>query len=141
MSTRRAFLWMGMAFAGGTAVGGACGYTIGAAATAAGGPGEAELAPSGNAELDELRRLAIKAPIEELMERRLAFLLTRQLSYRDDEVLWRGVVRICDSVLANESMADRRATAKAILSTINQGPVPKHLDLADRVLALQRITK
>src|SRR5262245_48568230 len=87
--TRRAFLFIGISFAAGSTIGTACGYTLGRASVS-GDPGAGgELPPSsGDADLDELRRLAIAAPIEELVERRNLFIMMRNRTYPDDRYLW-----------------------------------------------------
>lgn len=115
MPTRRAFLVAGATFSFGVAIGGACGYSVGAARAAAAAPaGEPELESSGDADLDELRRLAVKAPIEELIERRLTFLKCVSREYRRDPVLWTGVERLADAVESDASFPDRRLSARVI---------------------------
>ncbi|MCB9886116.1 MAG: hypothetical protein H6838_11530 [Planctomycetes bacterium] len=122
--TRRAFLMAGGAFAFGSMIGGACGYSLGVAqgapveATAEKGGGE-ELGSSGDAQLDELRRLAVKAPIEELIQKKLEFLGTMSDSYRDDLVLWQGVERLCTAAL-EQSIPDRRLTSRLLIQAIER---------------------
>lgn len=115
MPTRRAFLFMGFAFAGGSVVGGACGYSIGAAIAKSG-----DLSPTGNAELDELRRLAVKAPLAELVENRLYFMMVFDRKYSSDEVLWRGVERLANAIAADPAFPDRRRMAKVMTLTIER---------------------
>lgn len=116
MPTRRAFVLAGATFALGAAAGGACGYSLGAAANAQ--PEEEELAPSGDAELDELRRLAIKAPISELVQHRLMYLNSLSRYYRKDEVLWRGFERLCDVVMQDAAFPERRLSARLLAQMI-----------------------
>lgn len=113
LPTRRAFVLGGAMFATGLSLGGACGYAIGSQRE--GGAVEEELAPSGDADLDELRRLAVKAPIEELVKHDLMFLTMTTRTYRRDRVLWRGMARLADQVLADASYVNRRAVAGALM--------------------------
>jgi hypothetical protein len=121
MPTRRAFLLAGATFTLGAAAGGACGYSLGAAGgqPESARPGEEELPPSGDRELDELRRLAVRAPLAELIEKRLDFLYSVGKDYRRDEVLWKGVERLSDAVLKDTSFPGRRLTARVIAQTID----------------------
>ncbi len=118
--TRRAFLVAGATFVFGAAVGGACGYSAGVASVAAksADPAAAELEPSGDLELDELRRLAVKAPIEELIEKRLWFLRSVGAIYRRDDVLWEGLVRLSEAVRSNPKFPDRLITARLIAQDV-----------------------
>ena len=122
-TSRRAFLLAGGAFVFGSALGGACGYSLGASA-GGGGAGdvvEAELKPSGDVELDELRRLAVKAPIEELVDRKLKFLDGVTKGYPLDAICWRGVERLADEYIGNPRIADRRAIGRWLAQVIEQG--------------------
>jgi hypothetical protein len=136
MPTRRAFLLAGATFTLGAVTGGACGYSIGAAAAVP--PAAEEIPPSGDVELDELRRLAVKAPIEELVERRLTFTNSVFKDYPTDELLWRGVGRLCDAVLAGHAMADRRLFARFLAQMIQQGDQRVTKPLLGRVDQLRR---
>ena len=141
--TRRAFLMAGCAFAAGSIVGGACGYTIGAmgrgsdVGSASAGPAEIELKPTGDADLDELQRLAVKAPIDELWEKANLFLGTRSFSYRDDAILYRGVERLALEVLGNSSRKTDPVVVSAIISAIEKGLPPAELNLSVLVPKLQ----
>jgi hypothetical protein len=113
--TRRAFLVFAGGFAGGALLGGACGYSLGAmgsaggAAAASGGAEAAkgeELPSSGDARLDALRRLAVKAPIEELVANWNPFCASFVFDYFKDPVLWRGADRLVAWALANPSATD-----------------------------------
>lgn len=119
MPTRRAFLVAGSTFALGAAFGGACGYSLGVASASSDAPAaEPDLEPSGDADLDELRRLAVKAPIEELVEKRLVFLSCVAKEYRSDITLWMGVRRLASAVQAQPTFPDRNITARLIAQTI-----------------------
>ncbi|HEX5050327.1 MAG TPA: hypothetical protein VFZ65_01015 [Planctomycetota bacterium] len=128
--TRRAFLMAGTTFVLGSSLGGACGYALGAAQSqeakepaAESAPkvepkAEEELKPSGDSDLDELRRLAVKAPIEELVELRMTFLHFQSTVYRKDAVLWRGFERLCDVLLRDPAFPDRKIIAHTMAQTI-----------------------
>ncbi len=118
MPTRRAFLLAGTTFALGTGLGGACGYAIAAKAEPV---VEEELKPSGDVDLDELRRLAVKAPIEELVGQRMLFLNLMSTDYRKDVVLWRGFERLCDAIERDPTFPDRRSIANVLAQTIDLG--------------------
>ena len=123
MPTRRAVLGMGIAFVTGGAIGGACGYAAGAAqAKAVDASASEELKPTGNAELDEVRRLAVKAPIEELMGKAMQFLMTVNQDFPTDRIAWRGVDRIAAYVVANEACPKRSDLAHWVLQTIDSAP-------------------
>jgi hypothetical protein len=143
MPTRRAFLLTGGAFAMGVGLGGACGYAAGVQR----GQGDQverpapdePLAPSGDADLDELRRLAVKAPIEELVEHRLTFVYTATTTYRSDKVLWRGIERLCDAALSSREIPNKRIFAKALAQVIELGEPELNQMLKDRVPGLRGI--
>jgi len=124
--TRRAFLLAGATFAAGLTLGGACGYAAGSSANTSVQTGEGEddvreLESTGNAELDELRRLAVKAPIEELAEKWLYFLQVSSKDYRHDEVLPRGVERLAKYILATPDLDQRKLIANATAQVIELG--------------------
>ncbi len=127
--TRRAFLLAGGTFAVGVSLGGACGYAIGASAAKAQAPGPTapeaaggeDLEPSGDVELDEMRRLAVKAPIEELSKYRVEFIREFSRRYRNDEILWRGVARLCDEVISRTDYPNRTVAAVVLAQTIELG--------------------
>ena len=139
MSSRRAFLLAGATFVAGSALGGACGYSLAASAGKEAGGGDAELATSGDAELDELRRLAVKAPIEELVQRRLFFVTTLVNAYREDQVLWRGVGRLCDAVLSSVEVPDRRLFSRFLVQLIENGPPGQTQQLTPRCAELRLV--
>jgi hypothetical protein len=115
---------MGIAFVTGGVIGSACGYAAGRAGQAK--PVDAstteELQPTGNADLDEMRRLAVKAPIEELMGHAWSFLRAVAQEYRDDEIAWRGVGRIASQLVRNESQPDRVRLASYATQIIDGNP-------------------
>lgn len=136
--TRRAFLVAGATFCAGLGLGGACGYAVGVG-RGAGPAGEEELPTTGNAELDELRRLAVQAPIEELVEKWLYFLDSFAQHYRRDEVLPRGVARLADHVLATPGLPQRRAFATAIAQVIELAEASVQDELSSRAVALRKL--
>ncbi len=141
MPTRRAFLVAGATFAFGAAIGGACGYSVGAASAAAAAvpPAEPELEPSGDVELDELRRLAVKAPIEELIERRLTFLKCVSREYRRDAVLWKGVERLANAIESDASFPDRRLSARVVAQVMDLADAEFRAKFEARARALNTI--
>jgi hypothetical protein len=115
--TRRVFVMAGVTFLVGTTTGGWWGYAAGSEA-AASERQAAELAPTGDADLDELRRLAVKAPIEELLQRRLVFLANLGRTYRSDRVLWRGFDRLVEVALHGEGVPDDRLLGRLLAQHI-----------------------
>lgn len=145
--TRRAFLIAGGLFTVGTALGGACGYSAGyqAGATDASGtlppekpttPEEIVLKPSGDIELDELRRLAVKAPLDDLFAKAPLFLSLR-LDYQKDEILWLGIARIATEIVNNPQRRVAPLTIEAIITTIGGTARPASPSLHDLVPALR----
>lgn len=121
MPTRRAFLFGGAMFATGLSLGGACGYAIGSRRAEAAVPAEAsnDFEKSGDADLDELRRLAVKAPIEELVKHDMLFIRSATVVYPNDRVLWRGLRRLAEEVIAKQAYPNRRIAAGVLIQTIN----------------------
>lgn len=107
--TRRAFLLAGAAFAGGTLVGGACGYTVGVQLAA-----PAEPTKPLDVRLQKLRRLATDAPIDELVANSSDWFTWFESAYPDDEVLWKGVDRIAEWALANESKVEEQLAVRLL---------------------------
>ena len=149
MPTRRAFLLASGALAVGAAVGGACGYSSGFAAGSAsagsgaspggGGvapAGEPELPKSGDVELDELRRLAVKAPLDELFARAPLLLSSRVSTYPDDVILWRGVDRLSKEIIDNPSRRVVPGVIGIIITQIEGTARPADPALTDRVARL-----
>ena len=115
--TRRAFLIAGGTFLAGAAAGGACGYSAGATNV---GVGPIDDAPkTGNAGLDELRQLALKAPIEDLYGKWFTILSAVNDTYTDDSILWGGVRRICEEAINNIARHDRKQTAAFAIHVIS----------------------
>lgn len=140
--TRRAFLFAGAAFFGGAVLGTACGYTLGTSVATAHLPAEPpQPAKTGNAELDELRRLAVSAPIEELVNMYGKFMWLRDLNYVTDEVLWKGVGRLADEALKNTQLRDRRDIAALVAASIEQGDPPTALNLKQWLPQLKRLAR
>lgn len=137
MPTRRAFVLGGAMFATGLSLGGACGYAIGSRRT--GEPGEEELEKSGDADLDELRRLAVKAPIEELVKHRATFLRFVSRTYRKDAVLWRGVARLVEHVIAASEFTERSIAAQSLIQVIELGDEGMASSLRSRLAELRKI--
>ena len=146
MPTRRAFLIAGGTFVLGSGLGGACGYAMGARpvdangkATEGGVPVEAELEKSGDVELDELRRLAVKAPIAELLERRVMFVVAATKLYRTDAVVWKGIARMSDAILSTPSIVDRRVTAQYLAQEIERSDPKVRDQLIQKAADLRKI--
>jgi len=113
--TRRAFLLAGAAFAGGTLVGGACGYTVGARLAA---PVEAAVEPieKPDIRLQTLRRLAVDAPIEQLVKDWNQWWGEFWHNYDRDEVLWRGVDRLADWAVAQEAPPEPQLLSALVMA-------------------------
>ncbi len=89
-------------------------------------------------ELRELRRLA-RAPIEELISRRLVFLRLLGTDYRGDEVLWHGFERLCDAVEADSGFPDRHITARLLAQQIELADPHFEARFRHRVKSLRAI--
>ncbi|MCA8950757.1 MAG: hypothetical protein KDE27_14740 [Planctomycetes bacterium] len=138
MSTRRAFLLAGGMFAAGTAIGGACGYSLGAASAGADAPGGGDdWEPSDDAELEELRRLAVKAPMEELLQKGVLLVTLRSQHYRDDPILWRGVARIANALAHDPEIKSTPTFFSLIIQQIENGAPPTDMKLNELVPALR----
>lgn len=138
--TRRAFVLGGAMFATGLSLGGACGYAIGSRrADEPGEQKEEEQASSGDADLDELRRLAVKAPIEELVKHRATFLMYISRTYRRDSILWRGVDRLVDEVLNNDRFPERAMAAQTLAQVIDLSDPGVAESLRKRITQLRKI--
>ena len=77
--------------------------------------------PSGDAELDELRRLAVVAPIDELFENRLYFGDLYSTSYRHDNYLATGIERMAKHVLTTTRLERRRHLGNFVAQFIEYG--------------------
>lgn len=93
-----------------------------------------------DADLAELRRLAVDAPLGELLQHRLLFMFRLGNEYHMDPVLWSGVERLCDAVLAGEPIADRRLFARLLAQTIEKAQAPGAAALRSRVPELRKQT-
>jgi hypothetical protein len=138
MPTRRAMLLTGGAFLLGSAIGSACGYTLGVAQAASKPENTDELKPTGDVELDELQRLAVKAPIDELCEKAIPFLASRAADYPQDQILWRGVARLAREMVDNPARPLHHTTIGAVVSTIDRGTPPSALNLRELLPQLSR---
>jgi hypothetical protein len=89
--------------------------------------------------LDELRRLAISAPITELMDRHMVYLDRMTATYPRDEILWSGAKRICDEVLNNSNLDSRRSIAGWLATVIERGDLNMTADLRPSIARLKRV--
>jgi hypothetical protein len=135
--TRRAFLIAGGTFLAGAAAGGACGYSSGSANVGANKSGLPP--PSGDAELDELRRLALEAPIKELAGRWLYFGDVFSKSYRDDQFLPKGIDRLIDHLVATPKFDRRKVAAQFMRDIIIRGEPKFRKDMEHRLMDLSTI--
>ena len=127
-------------FATGLSLGGACGYAIGSRrAEEPGELKEEEQASSGDADLDELRRLAVKAPIEELVKHRLVFVNATFADYPKDATLWKGINRLAEFVLSDSAMDDKRKFANALAGVIEQADIAVSRELRQLAPKLRRV--
>jgi len=94
-------------------------------------------APSGNAELDELRRLAIAAPIEELVAHWLDFGDVFATSYRHDVYLPTGIERLVDHVIKTPEVDQRHMLARVLAQIIQLGEPSLQQRLGHRLPQLQ----
>ena len=141
MSTRRAFLLAGSTFAIGTSLGGACGFAAGVASTRSDpeSPGNHDnLEPSGDSLLDELRRLAVKAPIEELVQKRLDFVNLLYTTYPGDATAWQGIGRLAKHYIENAQAPDRHVFARWIAQVIERSPEDISKHYTDYIIPLRR---
>ena len=138
--TRRAFLIAGGTFFAGIGLGGACGYAAGISGTGEGSGAQEKLPESsGNAELDELRRLAIKAPIEELAGKWLYFTDMYASTYRKDEHLGTGLERLANYVIANEAIEQRKLIARSLSQAIKKAEPQLQDRLESQAMQLDRV--
>ncbi|MFK7742303.1 MAG: hypothetical protein AB8H80_18460 [Planctomycetota bacterium] len=87
--------------------------------------------PSGDAVLDDMRRLAIEAPIEELVSKRHDFIDLYQRSYETDRIVRHGIGRIAKETLRNDSVPERAIFARWLAQLIEKSP-----DFAPAIKAL-----
>jgi hypothetical protein len=140
MHTRRAFLFaVGGAFAGGVVVGGLGGFAIGNGRAAAAPLPDAAPPLPGNQELEELRRLAVQAPIEELAGNWREFLERRDTAYAEDAVLLVGLVRLAEYLVSNPSAPNRRRVVQFLKPSIGTGRARSHARLQELLAELEKI--
>jgi len=137
MPTRRAFLFGGAMFATGLSLGGACGYAFGSRRADVPAPVSDDFEKSGDADLDELRRLAVKAPIEELVKHDMLFIRSATVVYPNDRFLWRGLRRLAEEVIAKQNYPNRRIAAGILIQTINAADPEWASTLSDLVKSLR----
>jgi hypothetical protein len=98
--SRRSFLAAACAFACGGLVGSASGFAAASWASSDAAAGVRD------EELERLRRLALSAPVDELLDEGWTFLARLGCDYREDQDLWRGFERLAERV--TEPSADAR---------------------------------
>ncbi len=123
---------------------GAFGYSMTSASTAlevgaTDATGEDPLELTGDSDLDELRRLAIKAPIDELMNMAGTFVDCLLDTYPRDKTLWRGIERICDALMAGRSSPDGRLFPRYLAQFIENADPSLTKNLIHRTRDLRRI--
>ena len=111
-ATRRALLGMGFAFLGGAIVGGSCGYSF-ASTAETGGPGS-----TGDPEQDRLQALARHGSDAELMAVSRPFVVALVRTYPEDAVLWHGVDRIAQILVADDQAPERGVMARWLVQVI-----------------------
>lgn len=142
MPSRRAFLWMGLAFAGGSVLGTACGYSMRSAVAAerpVSATAGAEPEVTGDSTLDELHRLAVAAPIEELMDRAVGFVGNATQDYPGDPVLWRGMGRIAEQLVRDPKAPSRRALGRVVAQAIESARAGEGAGYVDWVPSLRAL--
>lgn len=154
ITQRRAFLLAGATFFVGLASGGACGYSLGASGSSVPSSPVGEqsgtlgaeqrlaegtvLTPTGDTDLDELRRLAVTAPIEELVSRGPLFMHVREAQYPQDRVLWQGVGRMASAFIDREELRSRQLVL-LVQQTIEHSNPPRELNLERYSRQLQKL--
>lgn len=132
--SRRSFLVAGATFACGASFGGACVFASGGARL----PDDA-LAPTGDAELDQLRRLAVDGSDAQLVQHRLLFVASTFSHYGRDAVLWHGIGRLSDLVVADAAFPDRARFARALAGVVERADAPFATGLQRRAQALRSV--
>ncbi|HEX6944176.1 MAG TPA: hypothetical protein VF128_14710 [Gemmatimonadaceae bacterium] len=139
MPTRRAFVLAGITLC----LGGACGYALGASNEAVAGAilhsaGDG-WESSNDSDLDELRWLAVNAPLDELMSQSRVFIYQVRTTYPSDKWLWHGVKRITDALLDGHQIQGRQLLACVVAQLIEKGDTTFSSSLMPRTAALRRI--
>jgi hypothetical protein len=143
-ASRRGFVGVAVSFVVGGVLGAAGGYSIARAVArdalspAASTTGD-ELPSSGDTDLDELRWLAVKAPIETLTEESAVLIVNLYRYYPSDPYLWQGIGRLCRTVVAGEQPAFRLLIAKQLVPLIENHLPPADLGLEKYLPALRGI--
>jgi hypothetical protein len=135
--TRRSFLFAGATFAGGAFAGSACGFAIGSRRPAL--PMLEQPAPTGDAELDQLRALATQGSDADLVQHRLLFVASTFSHYGQDPVLWHGIARLADLVVDDAAFPDRSVFARALAGVIERADTPNAAACRERLGALKVI--
>ncbi len=132
--SRRSVLVAGATFACGASFGGACAFAARRAAL----PADA-LEPTGDTELDQLRRLAVEGSDAQLVQHRLLFVASTFSHYGRDAVLWHGIGRLSDVVVADAAFPDRARFARALVGVVERADAPFAEQLQPRVQALRSV--
>ncbi|MBL8753300.1 MAG: hypothetical protein JNK15_08375 [Planctomycetes bacterium] len=90
-----------------------------------------ELEATGDAVLDELRRLVRYAPIEEFLQHAPRFLATRNTSYPQDANLWMGVWRMARAVSDGRAESLDKQTLESIAAAIEGDRRPESPSLRE----------
>jgi hypothetical protein len=145
VASRRGFVGVAASFVAGGVLGVAGGYStarwVAGAPVPVSRPPDEELPSTGNDELDELRWLAVKAPIEELASKNALLFVQLDRKYRTDPVLWRGVARLCGEALGNEGSPHRRMIALQAVVAIEHDHPPAELRLEELLPRLRTASR
>lgn len=98
---------------------------------------EFDLAPSGDYELDQLRLIAVKAPLDELFAKAMFLLVDRVSTYPRDAALWHGVDRLTAEIVANPSRPVDESIVAVLVGQIEGTARPDAPSLRERVPALR----
>jgi hypothetical protein len=67
--------------------------------------------------------------------------MARDITYRDDDVLWRGVARLANEAINNQALSRRAEIAGFTAGSIDKGNPPPALRLKDLLPQLKRISR
>ena len=81
----------------------------------------------------------MKAPIAELIEKRVPFTMAVANTYRGDAVLWKGIERLATAVLSDAAFRDRRVTSRLLAQIIDLADQPYRDQYAQTAKDLRRI--
>lgn len=102
-----------------------------------------ELEPSGDSDLDELRRWAVKAPIEELESHIAVFVDCVRDPYASDGLLWHGMERLVDRVMKRQHFGWPRLCKRVLVQVIEFADTrvlpPNGVRLQRRVPEVKRV--